>query len=151
MSFRPFERDEIEAYHASMLARFTAELEASGMSKEQARSHAGQSDSLVFPGGKLAEGHYVGHVVVDGDDVGALWLGPAEGEVDRWWIYYVEIDEEKRGRGLGREAMLLAESVARDHGATTLGLNVFGDNDIARSLYRSLGYGEVSIQMRKPL
>ena len=40
---------------------------------------------------------------------------------------------------------------SREHGAVTLGLNVFGFNSIARSLYRSLGYEESAVQMRKKL
>jgi ribosomal protein S18 acetylase RimI-like enzyme len=47
--------------------------------------------------------------------------------------------------------MLLAEELARSHGATTIGLNVFGQNHIARGLYTSLGYREQAVQMRKPL
>ena len=61
------------------------------------------------------------------------------------------IDEEFRGRGYGREAMLLAEQLARREGALTLGLNVFGHNQVARTLYSSLGYEETAVQMRKAL
>ena len=47
--------------------------------------------------------------------------------------------------------MLLAEDEARGHGATELGLNVFGSNRVARHLYDSLGYETTAVQMRKPL
>jgi ribosomal protein S18 acetylase RimI-like enzyme len=65
------------------------------------------------------------------------------------WVWSVALDEEHRGRGLGRAAMLLAEDEARRRGATEIGLNVFGFNDVALGLYRSLGYESVSVQMRK--
>jgi ribosomal protein S18 acetylase RimI-like enzyme len=61
------------------------------------------------------------------------------------------IDEEFRGLGHGRQAMLLAEELARSEGASTIGLNVFGHNQVARSLYSSLGFRETSVQMRKDL
>ena len=51
----------------------------------------------------------------------------------------------------GREAMLLAEGEARSHGMTSLGLNVHGQNKVARSLYDSLGYDVMAQQMKKPL
>jgi hypothetical protein len=49
------------------------------------------------------------------------------------------------------KAMLLAEGEARSHGMTSLGLNVHGQNKVARSLYDSLGYDVMAQQMKKPL
>jgi ribosomal protein S18 acetylase RimI-like enzyme len=63
----------------------------------------------------------------------------------------VKVEEEFRGQGYGRQAMLLAETLAREEGALTLGLNVFGHNQVARGLYSSLGYHETAVQMRKTL
>ena len=46
--------------------------------------------------------------------VGVLWLGePYDGEPDALWVYDIEIDPDHRGRGLGRDPMLLAEAEAR--------------------------------------
>ena len=86
-----------------------------------------------------------------GRKIGHLWLGPAGGDPERWWVWDVMVDEEFRGRGYGRRAMLHAEELARENGASTLGLNVFGHNAVARKLYSTLGYGETSVQMRKEL
>jgi ribosomal protein S18 acetylase RimI-like enzyme len=36
-----------------------------------------------------------------------------------------------------------------EHGAEEIGLNVFGQNTVARSLYESSGYEISSLQMRK--
>ena len=47
--------------------------------------------------------------------------------------------------------MLAFEERARELGAEKVTLNVFGGNDVARSLYRSLGYVEESVHMRKRL
>jgi ribosomal protein S18 acetylase RimI-like enzyme len=41
--------------------------------------------------------------------------------------------------------MLHAEAVARSHGASSIGLNVFTPNTVARHLYGSLGYATVSV------
>jgi len=65
--------------------------------------------------------------------------------------YLPSIPPEQRGHGFGRQAMLLAEKLAGEHGATTIGLNVFAENVAARSLYASLNYEETALQMRKPL
>jgi ribosomal protein S18 acetylase RimI-like enzyme len=75
----------------------------------------------------------------------------SDGEPEHWWVFDIEIHEQFRGRGLGRLAMRQAEDVARAEGAKTLGLNVFGNNTVARRLYESLDYTEIAVQMRKPL
>ena len=51
----------------------------------------------------------------------------------------------------GRAAMEFTEDEARRRGITKVSLNVFGGNDVARSLYLSLGYRETAIYMEKPL
>jgi RimJ/RimL family protein N-acetyltransferase len=67
------------------------------------------------------------------------------------WLMQVTIDPARRGQGLGREAMALLEDEARRLGAPRIELNVFGGNEAARSLYRSLGYREDAVVMSKPL
>jgi ribosomal protein S18 acetylase RimI-like enzyme len=61
------------------------------------------------------------------------------------------VGEAFRGRGYGRAAMQLAEEEARRHGLRRLGLNVFGHNPVASSLYTSLGYEVTSQYMTKRL
>ena len=67
------------------------------------------------------------------------------------WIYDVAIDEGCRGLGLGRALMRAAHEWAADHGASTVELNVFGGNVVARGLYTSLGYTESSVHMTRLL
>ena len=88
----------------------------------------------------------------DGEPVGHLWL--AERDLDgraTLFVYDVFVLEEHRGRGRGRQAMLLAEEEARRRGIDSITLNVFGGNEVARALYRSLEYGEIYVGMRKKL
>jgi ribosomal protein S18 acetylase RimI-like enzyme len=83
--------------------------------------------------------------------IGRVWLGEREDGQPVGVLYDIEIGSAFRGRGLGRELMLLIEEEARRRGFTEIRLNVFGGNEIARSLYRSLGYAEFAIAMRKRL
>jgi GNAT superfamily N-acetyltransferase len=84
--------------------------------------------------------------------VGLLWLH-ARPDVagTSVWIFDVEVDEDRRGHGWGRELMTYAEQWAREQGATEIGLNVFGGNTVARRLYTSLGYDERSVTMSRKL
>ncbi len=83
-----------------------------------------------------------------GASIGRLFFAERPAGV---WLYEIELDERVRGRGLGREAMVVFEERARELGAKKITLNVFGGNEVARSLYRSLGYLEESVHMAKRL
>ena len=47
--------------------------------------------------------------------------------------------------------MLALEDEVRAHGLDRIELNVFGGNEVARGLYRSLGYAESAVYMVKRL
>ena len=47
--------------------------------------------------------------------------------------------------------MTALEEELRSQGNTTVRLNVWGGNAVARALYRSLGWAEESVHMRKRL
>lgn len=132
----------------------------SGDSREVAARKARTSMDESFPGGVVAPGHLVYDVVAVDDDnedgdggvvVGYLWISRKNDAEDAWWVSDISIDEQYRGKGYGRAAMLLAETAAAEHGGATLGLNVFGYNTAARALYESLGYEVTAVQMRKPV
>jgi ribosomal protein S18 acetylase RimI-like enzyme len=105
-----------------------------------------------FPGGHPADNQFVYQIVSDDAVVGALWIGSFTSErPNEWWVWEIEIDEEHRGKGHGRAAMMLAEGIAREHGAIKIGLNVFGHNTAAQNLYVSLGFTTTAVNMSKQL
>ena len=55
------------------------------------------------------------------------------------------------GAASGAPPMLAAEALVASRGVRELGLNVFGHNERAIHLYRSLGYAPTSMNMAKPL
>lgn len=124
---------------------------AGGDTLAEAEANANLSIERLFPNGSPEPGQLVGRLESSKQIVGYLWIGIATSDPERWWVWDVMINEEFRGRGYGREAMLLAEQLARREGALTIGLNVFGHNQVARTLYSSLGYEETTVQMRKAL
>ena len=133
-------------------AHYEAERLANGDSPELAAQKARQSREQYFPGDRPIEPHVVFQVLFHDQPVGVLWLGPLDAErSNEWWVFDIEIDESQRGKGFGRAAMQLAEVVAAQHGATKLGLNVFGSNTVAQALYASLDYATTAITMWKPL
>jgi ribosomal protein S18 acetylase RimI-like enzyme len=151
LRFEAFDRLALAEWLVESRVSYVKERIQAGDSPDEAEANATRSFEQLVPGGSPAPGQLIGQVRLGDEMVGHLWLGPAGPDPERWWIWDVAIRQDLRGRGLGRQVVLLAEELARSHGATTIGLNVAGKNQIARGLYTSLGYGEQAVQMRKSL
>jgi ribosomal protein S18 acetylase RimI-like enzyme len=145
--------DEVAAFVAGAESGYIDQRIASGENPDEARRIAGLQTKESFPDGRPAPGQLLFRVLDDeAAAVGSLWIGPRTPQNPAaYWVWDVEIEEAERGKGFGRAAMVLAEEAARARGATELGLNVFGHNTAARSLYESMGYQTAAINMRKPL
>jgi ribosomal protein S18 acetylase RimI-like enzyme len=150
---RPLRDDEFDGWLASSKAGYAASIENDGgFARNLAEAKAEADFAQLVPDRKVPEGHAVFVVVDDGDAVGRLWVAERDADGERvLFVYEVAIDEAARGRGLGRLAMEFAEEEARRRGLTRVALNVFGGNDVARGLYRSLGYREAAVWMAKEL
>jgi ribosomal protein S18 acetylase RimI-like enzyme len=152
LSLRRMVGSEISAFVETSRALYIVERVVSGDDVASATRSADEQIAAMFPNGEPGPGHLLYHLEEEGETVGWLWIGPASpDQLDSWWVWDIAIDESHRGRGLGKAAMLLAESEARAGGGTELGLNVFGHNSVARKLYEGLGYETVAIRMTKPL
>ena len=151
VALRPLTGHELSDFLVASRASYLAARVADGDDPERATGAIDEMTEAMFPGGVPAEGHVVCAIDEDGARVGSLWVGPAQDRPNGFWIWDIEIAAEHRGRGLGRQAMLLAEDLARSIGARELGLNVFGGNLVARHLYESLGFEPRQIFMTKVL
>jgi ribosomal protein S18 acetylase RimI-like enzyme len=147
-------RAEWDEWMPRQMAGYAEYIAASGeMSDADARQKARDDTARTFYAGYGTPGQLVFRLMAGDEAAGWLWLAVPGPDRDRLmaWVYNVEVDPAFRGRGFGRAAMILAEGEARSRGMTSLGLNVHGQNTVARSLYDSLGYGVMALQMKKPL
>jgi ribosomal protein S18 acetylase RimI-like enzyme len=146
--------DELADHIARSRASYAADIERNGgMTAREAEEKAARDFESLFPDGRPIEGQYL--LVVEearsGAALGALHYAERPLGSKRAWLYEIWIDEASRGRGFGRQAMLLLEEEVRRRGFTRIELNVFGGNERARRLYRSLGYREIAVEMGKHL
>lgn len=154
LRLRPVSRAEFEAWLPRLMAGYAELITASGaMPARAARDKARRDIGRSFCGGFATPGQFVFRIMAGDVAVGWLWLAVPGPEPDPHmaWVSDIEIEAAFRGRGYGRAAMRLAEQEARSRGMTSLGLNVHGQNTVARSLYESLGYETTALQLRKPL
>ena len=155
LRLRPLRGDELPAYVEHSRAAYERELVTqAGLSPEVAATKTETDWERLFPGGRPAPDSELFAVEDEsGERVGDLWIAEREndGGDKVLYVYSIEIAAELRGRGLGREAMLLFEEEARSRGLSGTSLTVLGGNEVARSLYRSLGYVERAVFMSKTL
>ena len=145
--------DELPAFVEHSIVSYALGIETQGgQTAEFARKKSEEDHAAILPDGLDTPGHSLWIVEAGGEPVGFLWLAERDSGGRRViFIYDVEIDEAYRGKGYGRAAMELAEERAAAQGIRRIELNVFGGNEVARNLYRSLGYTETSLQMAKDL
>ena len=154
LTLRSMSEAEYEVFLSKLIVEYAAvnveagnwhEAEAMEMSKkacEQLLPQGLQTPRVLLFSAQNAEGEYVGH----------LWIGlDRSGAPGSGWIYDLEVAENKRGKGYGRELLRAAEVETLKRGVGVLGLNVFGTNKVARKLYESAGYLITQIAMSKKL
>lgn len=154
LSLRPMTDDEFATFRAQMVDSYSVDVaRLKGLSAEDGYADAARQTDVLLPAGCATPGQLL-FVAVDGAGavVATLWLatttpnGTAAG-----WIYDITVDESHRGKGYGREIMLLAEQQCRQLELPSMHLNVFGPNVVARRLYESLGYEITAQTMAKRL
>jgi RimJ/RimL family protein N-acetyltransferase len=151
---RPMWDDEFERWLPGMVDEYAQDMvRHGGAAEDAAREQAKVDIEGLFPGGLPTPDQEVFVLEAEGEPIGEIWFAEREEPLERGalWIYHARIDERYRGRGYGRAAMLLAEDEARRRGLTRITFNVFGGNEVARKLFRSLGYVETALILEKPV
>ena len=147
---RPLREDEYGTFIERAVSFYVDDMVRAGIDPDVAQAKADKDLPQLLPDGLATRNHFMYAVEDDGRFAGYLWLCDREGDLGHsLFVYAVEIDEEFRGRGLGRAAMAFAEEEAQRLGIAKVALNVFGGNDVARGLYLSLGYAETAVHMEK--
>jgi ribosomal protein S18 acetylase RimI-like enzyme len=152
LAARPLRADEYDDWLAETKATYVDDIVRAGAPEDAARVKGEQDFAMLLKADLETDGQSLYILEDDGEVVGNLWLSERRDDFGpTLFVYNVAIDDAYRGRGLGRAAMTWVEGEARRRGISVVTLNVFGGNDVARGLYRSLGYDEIAVYMRKAL
>jgi len=153
LRLRPLRNEELPEYLAATQRDYERGLIVDArVAPAEAQAKAERDTAALLPNGLATEGHHLYAVEnADGERVGSLHYAEQPSASGTAWLFYIFIEDRFRGVGLGRAAMRLFEEDARAQGFRRAGLNVWGGNDRARGLYRSLAYRDVSVHMAKDL
>ena len=148
---RPLTDDEFELFLKTSNRDYADDLVVNGgMPRPDAEAKSERDYASLFPGGVPNDEQFVFAIenLETGERSGWVWFAIRDNAA---FLYWIKIEERLRGQGLGRAAMVTLEDEVRSRGFDRINLNVFGGNEVARSLYRSLGYTETSVWMGKSL
>ena len=152
---RPMTTDEFEAWRPWAVEEYALEdVEHKHVDPDRARDNMSAFVGSALARGPRTEGHRISIVedAVTGERVGYTWWGDRELDAGPTaWIYDVYIDEPHRGKGYGRGLMEAVEAQVREAGLPRMELHVWVSNERARSLYRSLGFEPMGMEMFKQL
>lgn len=155
LTLRPMTSAEFDEFKSRTDLEYAAEHVAAGnWTAEEAQARAVAETESLLPQGVDTPGVLL--LMAEDEDgvaIGHVWvaLERKPGSNLGAWIYDIEIKPEHRGKGFGRALLLAAEQESARHGVHSIGLNVFGPNKVARSLYESAGYKVTTMQMHKEL
>ncbi|HEY8947488.1 MAG TPA: GNAT family N-acetyltransferase [Rhizomicrobium sp.] len=95
-----------------------------------------------------ANGAALGWGVV-GAYMGEIFIVPEERNYA--YIFELFVVEAMRGKGIGRALIVACEDWAKAEGFKTIQIGVLSRNESAAGLYRSAGYADYAIELRKYL
>jgi len=151
----PMTADEYSPWLEKLIIGYAEEQVVAGRwSAEEAVTEARRSVEPILPDGHATAGQHLwtARDAVTGERVGVLWVEvrPRAGTTEAF-VYDIEVAADQRGKGYGRSIMDACAARARELGATRVGLQVAGHNEVARRLYSSLGFREAAVQMQLDL
>jgi ribosomal protein S18 acetylase RimI-like enzyme len=146
-------QDEYDAWRGQSVADYAVEIARSrDLDAESAAAQSAGEFAQLLPDGLASAGMHLWTAVVDDEPVGMGWIELRQRASGvSAWIYDISVEADHRGRGLGRGLLDALHAAARDLGATSMALNVFGDNPTAIRLYETSGYTVTAQQMKKEL
>ncbi|MFE6733608.1 GNAT family N-acetyltransferase [Microbacterium sp. NPDC057650] len=147
----PMTDADFAAYRAVADEDYAQERFASGSEAtiEESRRVAAEQMVEYLPDGPRTAGQRLWTVRDEaGDRAGILWVGFDD---HAGFIYDISLDEDRRGQGLGTQALRAAARETADAGLAVLALNVFGSNEGARRLYTREGYRETEVLWSVPI
>lgn len=153
LSLQPMTAERFVSWNEHQITAFAQDkIDAGNWPEAGALERSAEENARLLPQGLETPGHNLFVGMVDGREVGSLWLftDPALTPPETF-IYDIEIEPGERGHGFGRELLEAAESWCADHSIATLRLHVFGFNEIAISLYQSAGFETTNINMAKQI
>lgn len=145
----PLTEQEFQEYLAFMISDHAREITKNfNLTLQAALEESEMMMSDLWKDGLLTEGQYLYNIQdsTTYEKVGILWYGLIP-EINQAYVYHIFIDDLHRRKGYGKKTLEILQSMLKQSGIESIGLSVFGKNDVAYQLYKKLGYKNTRISM----
>jgi ribosomal protein S18 acetylase RimI-like enzyme len=153
INFKKMSLVEFSKYRKSSLERYAQDI-ARNFKRPfgEVQSEARKQVKQILKDGLSTRGHFLYNVfdMETSETVGFIWF-KVGGNRKTAFLYDIFIHEPYRGKGFGKQSLVLLERTLRDMGVMQLGLHVFGHNQVAINLYKTRGFYTASFNMQKDL
>lgn len=154
MRLFPMTQAEYEVWQPRSQKAFADDkVRSNDLTEEDAAKIAAEAFARNLPHGLKTENTFLFTAKDDAQNIlGYIWYSIRGSEPKRYaYILDVLIEKSQRGKGYGKAMMKLLESEIKKQGLGRISLHVFGYNEVAINLYKSLGYETTDLIMEKPL
>jgi ribosomal protein S18 acetylase RimI-like enzyme len=144
-------QEDFEPYLERDIKEYAEEHVRNGNWKQEgALERSRKEHEKLLPDGLQSKDQYLFSIFdeTSGQKLGTLWVNIEDQQA---FIYDFRIDEGKRGKGYGKQALMALDEKLKSMNVESVGLHVFGDNTKAQELYKKMGYQITGIQMKKAL
>ena len=142
-------------YREHLVRDYAADkVRAGAWSQAEAASREAKDVDGLLPEGPTTRNQFLSSVRDESTaaEVGTVWFALVDSAVGRSvWIYDLIINENFRRRGYATCTLEFVEDRAKELGARSVELHVFGHNHGAQALYEMMGYRVTSITMAKAI
>lgn len=150
ISLHQMTEDQYKDYLEKATEKYAQEKVLAGnWQPDQALIKAQEEYIRLLPHGEKTDKNYLYTIYENDRIIGVVWL--AQKYENEGFIYDIQIQDDYQGHGYGKETMMQIEEKARQLGIKKIGLQVFGHNYIARSLYEKVGYEVTNMKMVKEI
>ncbi|MED1865383.1 GNAT family N-acetyltransferase [Fictibacillus nanhaiensis] len=140
---------EFDEYVAFMISDYAYEITKNfNLTLQSALEESEMMMNDLWKDGLLTEDQFL-YNIEDSETrekVGILWYGLIP-EMNQAYVYHIFIDDLYRRKGYGKKTLEKLQSVLKPLGIESIGLSVFGKNEVAFQLYKKLGYKNTRISM----
>lgn len=153
VTLRAMTQEEYVVWRERSVREYAVEIATSrDLDPDAAVAQSAGEFAQLLPDGLASKDMHLFTATVGDEAVGIGWfeLRQRASGVSAW-IYDIRVDSGRRGQGLGRGLLDALHDAARELGAASMTLNVFGDNPTAIRLYETSGYTVTAQQMRREL
>jgi ribosomal protein S18 acetylase RimI-like enzyme len=129
-----------------------SKIKANRIARDEAVKAANAEFERHLPDGLKTKDNFLYSGMSENSRVGFVWIQiRGSGERRRAYVCDIIVEPDHRGKGYGKEMMVAVERAAVEMGMKKIGLHVFGYNEPAIALYKSLGYVTTDLEMEKTL